>query len=158
MKTSCLGVVSRAFVAIVGLLLGAAGCSADASETATAPPRASQLTPNNPPPPRPSTKEACDLCEGIWAVHGIAESETCICKANDEGHDCLDGNDCLGECLLDGDPEFHVMEAGDPPLGYYLGHCAGYDTTFGCFQRIADNIQGQLPLTSEQAGEFVCVD
>jgi hypothetical protein len=105
------------------------------------------------------TKEACDLCQGIWAVHGIAESETCICKANDEGHDCLDGNECLGECLLDGDPEFHVMEAGDdPPRGYYQGHCAGYDTTFGCFQRIPDNIQGQLPLTSEQAGEFVCVD
>jgi len=156
MKTSHSRSVSLAATAIA-LLMGAAGCG-DASDRATSPQRPSQLAPEDPPPPRPTTKEGCDACQGNWAAHGIAEEETCICKTNDEGHSCLDGNDCQGECLLDGDPEFHVMDQGDPPRGYYQGHCAGYDTTFGCFLHIPDDTQSQLPLTAQEAGAYVCVD
>jgi hypothetical protein len=154
-------------VATVGLLMSAASCGSDASDKTSSPQRSSPLAQNdlsprrarqNPPPPRPSTKEACDVCQGLWAVHGIEPDEVCICKANDEGHECIDGNDCQGECILDGDAEFKVMEPGDPPRGYYKGHCAAYDTTFGCYRRIADDIQGQLPLTPEEAGEDICVD
>jgi len=120
--------------------------------------RVGRRSPQDPTAPRPSTKEACDACQGIWAVHGIEAEEVCICQTDDEGRDCVDGKDCQGECLLDVDAEFHVMDQSDPPRGYYRGHCAGYDTTFGCFRHIADDIEGQIPLTAEEAGEEVCVD
>src|SRR5689334_7864158 len=186
MKTSHVWAVSLVFAA-VGAVAGVAGCG-DASGMGNGPQRASRLGPEVPapsfsisrasqpgardpssigraseraphdPPTRPSTKEACDACQGIWAAHGVEESETCICKTNDEGRECTDGNDCQGECLLDGDAELHVMEQGDPPRGYYKGHCADYDTTFGCFRHIPDGIQSELPLTAEEAGPDVCVD
>jgi hypothetical protein len=156
MLTSRIRRASISLATTVGLLAGAAGCSADVSNTASSPTRVSQLAPQE--PPRPTTQEACDACHGIWAVHGIGPVETCICKTSDEGRDCLDGKDCQGECLLDGDPEFHVMEQGDPPLGYYQGHCAGYDTTFGCFSHIADDVAMALPVAAEEASQLICVD
>ncbi len=110
------------------------------------------------PPPRPTTKEACDACQGLWAVHGIEPAESCICKTNDEGLECRDSKDCQGECIVDGDAEFHVMDATTPPLGFYLGHCAAYDTTFGCFRHLPDGVQAQLPLLEEDASAFICVD
>ncbi|HMI87440.1 MAG TPA: hypothetical protein VK550_25300 [Polyangiaceae bacterium] len=154
----------------------AVGCGADASDMASASPRssregvpahasnrpsverASQIAPEDPPITRPSTKEACDGCQGLWSAHGIEPEETCICKTNDEGRECTDGHDCQGECLLDGDAEFHVMDAADPARGYYRGYCAGYDTTFGCFRHVPADIQSQLPLTAEEASEIICVD
>jgi hypothetical protein len=169
-------------------MTAAVGCGADASDMSRAPQRASrsgteipgvtflvarasQVAASDPssiarsparapndPPPRPSTKEACDACQGLWAVHGVEEIETCICKTDDEGRECTDGNDCNGECLLDGDAELNVMEQADSPRGYFKGHCAGYDTTFGCFRHIPDGIQSQLPLVAEEAGPNVCVD
>jgi hypothetical protein len=177
-------VTTMNLTAHLALVVGLSACGSDASDHSRspelssmvdAPPgsasssRASQRTPGDPaprvsavaatdPPPRPRTKETCESCLGLWAVHGIEETETCICKTNDEGNVCFDGEGCQGECVLDGDPEFHVMQAGDPPLGYYAGRCAGYDTTFGCFWRIGNDVERRLPLSAEEAGEFVCVD
>jgi hypothetical protein len=111
------------------------------------------------PPPRPTTKEACDACQGLWAVHGIEPAESCICKTDDEGLECSDGKDCEGECIVDGDAEFHVMDGTiTPPLGSYRGRCAAYDTTFGCFRHLPDGVQAQLPLLEEDASAFICVD
>jgi hypothetical protein len=163
---------SLAVAATVGLLMGEAACGSNASDMATArhsAPRAlqddapsaalsSQRARPDVPPTRPTTKEACDACQGLWAAHGIEPVETCICKTNDEGRDCLDGNDCQGECLLADDAEFHVMDRGDPARGYYRGHCASYDTTFGCFRHIPDAIGSELPLAAEDAGPLICVD
>ena len=126
--------------------------------TATPPPPPPPTAAPATPPPRPTTKAGCDACKGQWARHGIAEGESCICKTNDEGHDCRDGNECQGECLLADDAVFHVMDQGDPPRGYYEGRCASYDTTFGCFRHVPADIGSQLPLTPEEAGPFVCVD
>jgi hypothetical protein len=187
MKTSQNRKVSLV-LAVAGLMAGAAGCGADASDMGRAPQRASRLgaevppssfstarvaqldaidpssigraserAPNDP-PPRPTSKEACDACQGLWGVHGVEEVETCICKTNDEGRECTDGNDCQGECLLDGDAQLNVMDQGDPPRGYFKGYCAGYDTTFGCFRHIPEDIQSQLPLVAEEAGPNICVD
>jgi len=50
------------------------------------------------------------------------------------------------------------MEQGDPPLGYYRGECAPYDTTFGCFMHIPDGVVDELPLTSDEASRTICVD
>jgi hypothetical protein len=110
------------------------------------------------PPPRPTTKEGCDACQGLWAVHGIEPAESCICKTIDEGRECRDGKDCEGECIVDGDAEFHVMDATTPPRGFYRGHCAAYDTTFGCFRHLPDGVEAALPLAEEDASAFICVD
>ena len=117
-----------------------------------------QRSPTDPPTPRPTTKEACDACHGLWDVHGIEPVESCICKTSDEGRECLDGKDCQGECLVDGDAEFHAMDQSQPPRGFFKGHCAAYDATFGCFRHLADDVQLQLPLVAEEASEFICAD
>jgi hypothetical protein len=158
MKTfKCVQVIV-ARTGLVGLLISAGGCGSASSADPAMMARGSQRAPQDPTSPRPSNKEACDACQGIWAVHGIESEATCICKTSDEGQECIDGKDCQGECLLDEDSEFHVMDQSDPPRGYYRGHCAAYDTTFGCFRHIADGIGGQVPLTAEEAGENICVD
>jgi hypothetical protein len=91
-------------------------------------------------------------------VHGIEPIESCICKTGDGGRECLDGKDCEGECIVDGTAEFQVMDATTPPRGFYRGHCAAYDTTFGCFRHLADGVAAVLPLLAEDASAFVCVD
>jgi hypothetical protein len=145
-------------VAIAGLA-SMVGCGADASDSARIPRGSSRFESQDPPPPpRPSTLEECAACHGLWAVHGIEPVETCICKTHDEGHDCTDGSDCQGECLLADDAVFHVMDQGDPPRGYYQGQCASYDTTFGCFRHVPPGIETELPLTADEAGPYVCVD
>jgi hypothetical protein len=118
----------------------------------------SRSAPLEPPSTRPNTKEGCDTCQGLWGAHGAEDIESCICKTNDEGRECTDGDDCQGECLVDANAEFHVMDQADPPRGYYTGRCAGFDTTFGCFLHIPNGIQGSLPLTADEAGPFICVD
>jgi hypothetical protein len=91
-------------------------------------------------------------------VHGLAQEETCICKTTDDGNECIDGADCQGDCVVDGTAEFQAMDANDPTLGYFKGHCAPYDTTFGCFTRIPDGTHNRLPLAREEASELICVD
>ena len=164
--------MGRKLAACIGFLTIIAGCGsapegsttreadreqAAGPEMSSAAPVA-QLSPNDPPPPRPTTKEACDVCQGLWAVHGIEPVESCICKTNDSGRECLDGKDCQGECIVDGDAEFHAMDSSQPPRGFFRGHCAAYDTTFGCFRHLPDDVQQQLPLVAEEASEFICVD
>jgi hypothetical protein len=162
MTTSQIRRTAVAFAMTLVLLEGVAGCAAEtsngsnASDMSCSPANTSRPVPQD--PTRPTTKEACDACKGIWAIHGIEPAETCICKTSDVGKDCLDGRDCQGECLIEGTPEFHVMEQGDPPLGYYRGQCAPYDTTFGCFLHIPDGVVNGLPLAPEDASQFICVD
>ena len=136
--------------------------SKGSSDPSTTGPAAGAANPSvrhqDPPPMRPSTKDACDACQGLWGVHGIEDVEVCLCKTSDEGRECLDGDECQGECLLDPDAEFQVMHGSDPPRGYYKGHCASYDTTFGCFRHVPTAVKSQLPLPADEAGEFVCVD
>jgi hypothetical protein len=117
------------FVTIAGVLAGLTGCGAEASGSTHTPPRSSSLEPQDPPPsPPPSTQEECSACHGLWGVHGIEPIETCICNQ------------------------------GDPPRGYYVGHCASHETTFGCFRHVPPGIETALPLTPEEAGPYVCVD
>ena len=143
------------------LLLGVtavAGCGADA------PSSTGSITPSNTfgaagdPPPRPQTKEQCDACGGLWAVHGLSPSESCICRASDAGEPCVDGRQCVGQCLVKKDAEFQVMETSDPPRGFYVGECSPYDTTFGCHRVIPAGTDERLPLAAEEAALTLCID
>jgi hypothetical protein len=143
------------------VLLGAtavAGCSSDPGSSAFPLPDPPVLPSNDDPPPRPQTKQACDACGGIWTVHGILPSESCICPTIDAGEDCVDGRQCVGQCLVNDRSEFQVMERTDPPRGFYVGTCSPYDTTFGCHRVIPHDIDELLPLPAEEAAITLCID
>jgi hypothetical protein len=109
--------------------------------------------------PSPDNRTACDRCGGLWGVHGIASVESCICRTKDGGRRCTSGSDCEGACIVADDASFEVVQQGDPPLGMFVGTCADYVTTFGCY-RVApprdDGSQALLP--EDQAAQDICVD
>jgi hypothetical protein len=109
-------------------------------------------------PPRPTDKAGCDKCQGQWAKHGIAETETCICKTKDAGKVCRDGSECEGSCLLTGDAKFEVAVPGPPPRGSFTGKCSEYDTTFGCYRSIPSGTRAKGPVTEDEASQRICVD
>ena len=144
-----------------GILVGVAamgGCGSDPGTNAAPIGPSNELGSPNDPPPRPQTKEACDACGGLWAVHGILPTESCICAARDAGERCIDGRQCVGQCLVAEDAEFQVMEHTDPPRGFYVGTCSAYDTTFGCHLVIPSGTDESLPLPAEEAVARLCID
>jgi hypothetical protein len=144
------------------VLVGAtalAGCGSDPGSSAfPLPTPPEELGSPNDPPPRPQTKEACDACGGLWAVHGILPTESCICATRDAGERCIDGGQCVGQCLLSEDAEFHVMEDVEPPRGFFVGTCSPYDTTFGCHRVIPTGTDEMLPLPADEASARLCID
>lgn len=109
-------------------------------------------------PPRPTNKAGCDACQGLWAKHGIAETEVCICKTKDGGKTCRDGSECEGNCLVAEDAKFEAIVPGPPPRGFYTGKCSEYDTTFGCHRSIPNGVRAGGPVPVEQAAQHLCVD
>jgi hypothetical protein len=144
------------------ILLGVtvvAGCGSDAGSSAIPIGPSGQLgAKKDDPPPRPQTKEECDACKGLWAVHGILPTKSCICATSDAGERCVDGRQCIGQCLVKEGAEFQVMEHTDPPRGFYVGTCSPYDTTFGCNRVIPSGIDERLPLASNEAALTLCID
>ena len=109
-------------------------------------------------PVHPADKQACDECAGIWGIHGIEAVESCICRTKDAGRSCADGSDCQGACIVGDDATFEVIDQGDPPRGLFVGRCADYDTTFGCY-RVAPQRDGtRSPLPESEAAQDICVD
>jgi hypothetical protein len=118
-------------------------------------PAAAKPTAKRPPP---TTKVGCDACGGRWAVHGISETESCICKTKDGGKTCRDGSECEGNCLVAEDAKMEVVQQGPPPKGFFVGRCADYDATFGCFRMIQAGTRAKGPAVAEEAVEHLCVD
>ena len=139
------------------------GCGSDALASPHDGPSAQLTTRNHSPPPppappRPQTKEACDQCNGLWGVHGFVPTESCICATSDAGQRCLDGNACIGQCLVDETLGFKAMDSATPPRGFYEGTCSAYDTTFGCHLVIPRDVEERLPLPSDEAAQRLCID
>jgi hypothetical protein len=110
------------------------------------------------PKTRPTDKAGCDACKGLWARHGIAEAESCICKTKDGGKACRDGDECEGACIVSDDAKFEVVKPGNPPRGHFVGRCADYDTTFGCYRLIPKERRTKGELPEEEAAPRLCVD
>ena|SRR5258706_2061216 len=109
-------------------------------------------------PPRPDNKEACNKCGGLWGVHGIVPIESCICRTRDGGRSCTNGSDCEGACIVGDEASFDVVTPGDPPLGFFVGRCADYDTTFGCYRVVPPRGDETSPLPEDNAAQDICVD
>jgi hypothetical protein len=85
----------------------------------------------------------CAACNGEWGTHGISQFESCNCRTNDKGKVCRDGNDCQGQCVGD-EGESVIVEPGPPALGYFIGVCSEFVTTFGCHRIVRDGASSQL--------------
>lgn len=140
-------------VPLAAALLASSSCGSEPPSTGQSLGVAAQVVPSRPP-----TKEACEACQGLWAVHGIEPVETCICRTADVGQTCDDGSACEGQCLVDETAGFRVTQGDDPPLGFYTGHCSAYDTTFGCHRMIPRNMDASLPRTADEAALYICID
>jgi hypothetical protein len=125
----------------------------------TAPPSSPSATPAAAvKSPRPTSKAGCDACKGLWARHGIADTESCICKTKDAGKACRDGSECEGTCLVGDDVKFEVAVPGPPPRGFFTGRCSDYDTAFGCYRMIPNGTHAKGPATEDEAAHRLCVD
>jgi len=148
---------AAAFLAAVASM---GGCGSDAGSTVSKTSTPGSIAPesNPPPPPRPQNKEECDACGGLWAVHGIEPAESCICATKDSGKRCADGRECQGQCIVDAEAGFQIMDSSSPPRGFFTGTCSPYDTTFGCLLVIPRGVDDLLPLPADEAAQHICID
>jgi hypothetical protein len=135
-----------------------AGCAASASvgpAPAVAP--APAAAPAGPPPP-PTSADACRVCHGIWAKHGIAATESCNCRTTDAGKRCKDGGECQGLCVAADEPEREVVEAGPPARGYFVGRCSETVIIYGCFKPIDKGAAARGPVPLAEPPPSLCAD
>ncbi len=151
-RTSSLRTFALTFTAFA---LAASACGSSPRDTAPVTSFAAQLPSKK--SERPTSKEACDACHGLWDIHGIGDVETCICPTSDAGKSCTDGQQCEGACIVT-DDDFQVVESGNDPKGYYVGRCADYDTTFGCYRDVPPGTLERGPHAVGDGIEDVCVD
>lgn len=147
-------------VLLPAVVVGVGACCKNKPPAAQAGAASAELTRQDPsaPPPRPTTKAACDACKGSWARHGLAETETCVCRTKDGGKVCRDGVECEGQCIAADDGGFEVKEPGPPPKGYWVGKCSEMDTTFGCHRTIPHGASKKPPQVAEDAADTMCID
>jgi hypothetical protein len=109
----------------------------------------------------PATEEGCSACGGEWAAHGILGAQqgtmSCLCPTADGGKRCRDGVECQGECLTDG-ADHEVTAAGPPALGFFVGKCSRFRTTYGCHRVIASGALQSGPVPLDQPPTEICAD
>jgi hypothetical protein len=69
---------------------------------------------------------SCTACNGDWGRHGIHQMEGCVCRANDRGKTCYDGDECEGVCV-----HSHIEKLGRG-MGRDVGKCSEFIGGFGC--------------------------
>ena len=109
----------------------------------------------------PATEEGCSACGGEWAAHGLVGAQqgtmSCLCPTVDGGKRCRDGVECQGECLTDG-VDHEVTAAGPPALGFFVGKCSRFRTTYGCHRVIASGALQSGPVPVDQPPTEICAD
>lgn len=154
MRLTSLRVSVGSWLVSTALIVG--GCAARASVGPAPASAASAGAPQ--PPPAPATAEACKACHGLWAKHGIAQSESCNCRTTDAGKRCKDGAECQGVCVAADEPEREVVDPGPPPRGYFVGKCSETVAVFGCFKPIDKGAAAQGPLPLVEPPPSLCAD
>jgi hypothetical protein len=82
---------------------------------------------------------------------------SCLCPTGDAGKRCRDGGECQGQCLGD-DGATEITAAGPPPVGYFVGQCSRFRTSFGCHRTIATGALKTGPVPLDQAPAQICAD
>jgi hypothetical protein len=105
----------------------------------------------------PATEAGCSACGGEWAAHGMRGTMSCLCPNADGGKRCRDGVECQGECVTDG-ADHEVTAAGPPALGFFVGRCSRFHTTYGCHRVIASGALQAGPVPLDQPPMEICAD
>jgi hypothetical protein len=103
----------------------------------------------------PTTEDGCRACNGAFGPHGIDPTPKCVCRTKDAGKPCKGKDDCEAECIADGG-EQEVTQKGPPPLGFRVGRCAEFRTTFGCHVFLPP--KSAQPVRLDVAPDQICVD
>jgi len=94
-------------------------------------------------------------------AHGLLGAQkgamSCLCPTVDGGKRCRDGVECQGECVTDG-AEHEVTAAGPPALGFFVGKCSRFRTTYGCHRVIATGALQAGPVPLDQPPTEICAD
>lgn len=142
---------------ILCLLALVAACS---HKSPPRPARAAGIGPTAP-NGEPATEEGCSACGGEWAAHGLLGAQqntmTCLCPTPDGGKRCRDGAECQGECLIDG-ADHEITAAGPPAVGFFVGKCSRFRTTYGCHRVIATGALQAGPVPLDQPPTEICAD
>jgi hypothetical protein len=143
-----------AAISVLSLFVLAAGCAHDAPPAPAIPPTAAAPTAAN---GEPATAEGCMACGGEWAAHGMRQTMSCLCPTADGGKRCRDGVECQGECVTDG-ADHEITAPGPPALGFFVGTCSRFRTTYGCHRVIASGALQAGPVPLDQPPTEICTD
>ncbi len=106
----------------------------------------------------PQTADGCRACNGVWGIHGLAQTESCVCRTTDGGKRCRDGADCQGMCIAAEQPEREIVQTGPPPRGFFVGRCSDLVTVFGCNRIIERGAAASGPVPLGEPPGALCVD
>jgi hypothetical protein len=126
------------------IIPGASGSSSSGGSSTTAPDEAVD-------------RASCQACRGDWGKHGLSPVESCNCRARDFGKECRDSAECEGECLADTPAEI-VTNAGPPRLGFFVGQCSEFRTSFGCHAVLANGFNLGEPVMLDEGSTLRCLD
>lgn len=148
------------FLIVAGCCSTSPAAKGPPAQNAAAAPAAVQVAaaakaPGSPPP---ATPDGCRACNGVWARHGIATEESCVCRTSDGGKRCRDGADCQGMCLAAENAEREVVQAGPPARGFFVGRCSDLVTVFGCNRIIDRGAAAAGPSVLGEPPQMICVD
>jgi hypothetical protein len=143
-------------ISILSLVALLFACAHNSAPPAAAPARAATAgtTAAN---GEPATEEGCSACGGEWAAHGMRGTMSCLCPTPDGGKQCRDGVECQGQCVTDG-ADHEVTVAGPPALGFFVGKCSRFRTTYGCHRVIAAGALQAGPVPLDQPPTEICAD
>lgn len=99
-------------------------------------------------------KADCRACNGYWGALGISLETGCLCRTEDAGKRCTDGDQCTGVCLYDPNAKPIVGE----PADLLVGECSEHAVVYGCYDYIPEGASTQpAPAGGRQPGQ-ICVD
>jgi len=155
----CVGVLGLTTGAPLGCTrppssIDAGGTSADAGPAPASPERSAGKSEQE----KPSAEEECRACNGIWGKHGLRQIAFCNCGTKDADKRCRDGLECEGQCVADDEPEREIVQAGPPPLGYFVGKCSAFAKVFGCRRIIERGAGADPPHDLSKPLQKMCVD
>ena len=102
-------------------------------------------------------RAACDACRGDWGRHGLSQVESCNCRTEDSGRACGAATECEGQCLADAATEL-VTEEGPPRVGFLIGQCSEFRTSFGCHTWLSNGNGLGTPVLLDEVTTLRCLD
>jgi len=99
-------------------------------------------------------KEDCRACNGYWGPLGLSLETGCLCRTNDAGKRCTDGDQCTGVCLYDKD----AKPVADEPPDVLVGRCSEREVVYGCFDYIPKGASKQAVPAGGAQPQRICVD